>query len=369
MCRDIFVRKVQPGDDAAVWRVAKTLSILERYYFYYLTYKPHRTDALVAVDKEKVIGCVIPKVATLGGEKVGIVGGIFVDRAVQRKGVGKILVDAALSRFREEGCQTYYVLVNRYNSGSWNMFLHYGFTPFEFNEQFKDFGWRMLQLWLVNGYLWEPGTFILRHTGTKNQIPREAAEGWHLLLAWFVFSFGILAMQIVFGDPSPEAIPLILGVAGTSILAHELSHKLAAGFFRLKTVFKVWESGLALGALLSFLGVGFFQYFYGSTFIQQRDWPYNKRISLMGLIYSVGPVISLALASCFLGLTHWANTEWLATVGIFGARINVNLALFNLLPIFPFDGFDGRKIFLWNKLVWSMLVVWLVLLLGVVRFS
>jgi len=85
----IIIRNVQPGDDKAVWKVAKTLGILEWFYFYGLTYKPHKTDALVAVDEKRIVGCVIPRVLTMAGEKIGVVDAVFVDRKIQGKGVGK----------------------------------------------------------------------------------------------------------------------------------------------------------------------------------------------------------------------------------------------------------------------------------------
>jgi len=71
----------------------------------------------------------------------------------------------------------------------------------------------------------------------------------------------------------------------------------------------------------------------------------------------------LVLASCFLALFYLANTGWHVTLGIVRFQVNFALALFNLIPIFPFTPFDGRKIFLWNKIVWSLLVIWFTLLI------
>ena len=364
MNQKIVVRNIQPGEDKAVWKVAKTLSILERYFFYlffYLSYKMGKAN-LVAVDGEKIVGCVTPRITTLIGEKVGIVDAIFVDRNVQGKGVGKALVEAALSRFQEARCQTLYYIVDRFNSPSWNMALHRGFDLFEFNEQLRVFGWKILWLWLATGYYFAPGTFILRKTAKENQMAREVGEGWHLLLAWLGFSFVLWIMGTRHGEPLLDFIPFVLGVVGVSILTHELAHKLVARSFSLKTIFKVWESGLTFSALLALLGA--LLPFYGSTFIRQKDWAYNKDVKKMGLIYMIGPVVSLVLAFCFLGLAHWTNTEWLVALGTVGLRANFVLVLVNLIPIFPFTCFDGRKIFLWNKLVWSLLVIGFMLLVG-----
>ncbi|HBR09878.1 GNAT family N-acetyltransferase [Candidatus Bipolaricaulota bacterium] len=378
MNQEIVIRKVQSGEDEAVWKIAKTLGMLERYYFYYLAYKPCKADALVAVDGKTIVGCVIPLIDTHAGEKVGMVEGIFVDRNVQGKGVGKALVDAALSHFQKEGCKTLYYIVDRFNSPSWNMALHRGFDLFEFNEQLRLFGWKILSLWWVNGYLWDPGTFLLRKTGKESRITREAGAGWHFLLAWLGFSLVLWMVGIRHDAPWLNYAPFVLGVAGVTIFAHELSHKLIARFLGLKTIFKVWESGLVISALLALLGV--LIPFYGSTFIRQKDWSYNKDVKKMGLIYMAGPAVSLILASCFLALAYWANTEVGAIqrlcaaygrsplLGTVGFWANSAMVFFNLIPLFPFTPFDGKRIFLWNKTLWSLLVIWLILLLGVKTF-
>jgi Zn-dependent protease/GNAT superfamily N-acetyltransferase len=352
----IIVRNIEPGEDDAVWRVARTLSILERYLFYLMFYlSSAKADALVAVDEQRIVGCVIPKVATLAGEKIGIVDVIFVDRNAQGKGVATALLDSALSRFQEAGCKTLYYVVDRFNSPSWNMAVHHGFDLFEFNEQLRVFGWRIFSLWWVNGYFFNPETFMLRKTSGESQMTREAGQGWHLLLAWIGFSFVLWVTGIRLDAPLLDSIPFVLGVVGVSILAHELSHKLVARSLGFKTVFKVWESGILFIALLGTLIP-----FYGSTFIKEKDWAYKKDIKKMGLIYLAGPVVSLVLASGFLAPYHWGSTEWLVALGTVGLRTNVVLAAFNLLPIRPWD---GRRIFLWHKLVWSLLVIWFALLM------
>lgn len=279
------------------------------------------------------------------------------------KGLVRPLADAAMSHFQEAGCETCYALVDRYNSPSWNMFLHKGFTPFEFNEQFKVFGWKILSLWLDTRYFFNPGTFILRKANKGSQVVREVETGYHFLLAWLGFSFVLWMISIRHDVSWLNSIPFVLGVAGVSIFVHELSHKIVANSLGIKTIFKVWASGLIFSAFIALSGT--FLPFYGSTYIRQTDWAYNRDIKRMGLIYIAGPVVSLVIAFCFLGLTHWTNAESLVVLGIVGFWTNFVIVLFNLIPISPFD---GRKIFLWNKTIWSLLVIGFTVLVGVKTF-
>lgn len=116
--------------------------------------------------------------------------------------------------------------------------------------------------------------------------------------------------------------------------------------------------GLVFSALFSSL-VGVSYPSYGSTYIKQKDWSYSKNLRVMGLVYTAGPVVSLVLAFCFLGLTHWANREWLATLGTVGFWANFSLGFFNLFRI---PMFDGEKIFLGNKTIGVLLVIGFILL-------
>lgn len=73
-----------------------------------------------------------------------------------------------------------------------------------------------------------------------------------------------------------------------------------------------------------------------------------------GLISLAGPAANIVVATVLVllrpltGLSTWA--EALDIV----ARVNISLALFNLIPIPPLDGF---KIVRWNILVWLLIVM------------
>ena len=73
---------------------------------------------------------------------------------------------------------------------------------------------------------------------------------------------------------------------------------------------------------------------------------HNGKISL------AGPLVNVALAFLFMILLY-TSTGFLHTLADFGVRINAWLALFNLIPVWQFD---GAKIFKWSKVVWCLMV-------------
>jgi len=64
--------------------------------------------------------------------------------------------------------------------------------------------------------------------------------------------------------------------------------------------------------------------------------------------------MNIVLALAFLGLGLLIPMEGLKLLTYYGVLINAYLGLFNLLPFFVFD---GKKIFMWNRMVWLGLVL------------
>ena len=159
-------------------------------------------------------------------------------------------------------------------------------------------------------------------------------------------------------------IPLALGVAGLSLFSHELAHKLSASRFGLKTTFKMLDSGILFSLLLATI-LGALYPAYGSTYIKQVDWRYDPKQKEMGLTYVAGPTISLTLATLFLASLPYFNHELLLKIGEMGYVTNFILVFFNLIPLQTAGGFawDGRKIYSWNKTIWTLLVIALALLI------
>jgi len=365
----ILVREILPGEEKAVRELFKrNLGPIDRLFFL-LAYREalksalkQRGNCLVAVCEEIVVGSVSLRVLFYAEKRIGLIDAIVVDRDFRGRGIGKSLLDEALSWFKEGGSELICATADRYNSPSWNMFIHRGFSTYEFQSQLRDLGLSFIRLWFAEFYIVGAGIFFLKRTSEEER-QREAGETRHFLVAWagLTLIWWILAFR---GGGSFIIIPLAFGVAGLSLFAHEHAHRFAASRFGLGTTFKAWDSGLLFSSLLAVF-FGAFYPAYGSTYIKQVDWQYGSKRRETGLIYVAGPTISLVLATLFWALLAWGSNGLLMTIWRVGYVINLSFVIFNLIPIQAAGGFawDGGKIFTWNKIAWSLLMMGLALLI------
>ncbi|MBS3151038.1 site-2 protease family protein [Candidatus Woesearchaeota archaeon] len=126
---------------------------------------------------------------------------------------------------------------------------------------------------------------------------------------------------------------------GLGFLLHELGHKIVAQYYRCFAEFRSFDSMLLLAIAMSFFGF----VFAAPGAVMIHGYVNRER---NGKISIAGPSINIALALIFLFLTFIFGSN---IVLLYGFRINVWLALFNLIP---FGNFDGSKIFRWNKKIY-----------------
>ncbi|HLC98979.1 MAG TPA: metalloprotease [Candidatus Nanoarchaeia archaeon] len=131
---------------------------------------------------------------------------------------------------------------------------------------------------------------------------------------------------------------------GIGFLFHELGHKLVAQRYGCFAEFRAWDTMLLLAIVMSFLGFVFAA--PGAVMISGHvDRVRNGRISI------AGPGVNIVLALIFLGLIlALGNT----TFFYYGLLINAWLGLFNMIP---FGNLDGKKVLLWNKAAYALVVI------------
>jgi Zn-dependent protease len=179
-----------------------------------------------------------------------------------------------------------------------------------------------------------------------------------IIIAWLAlglaFSFVVTpggAFAFLGGGVSLLGAAYLIGISlvtvGTGFVFHELSHKFVAQRYGYWAEFRMWTFGLVLAILTSFLGVIFAA--PGATYISGTNisQAQNGKISL------AGPLVNVVIAAIFLPALLLGKGIFL-DLGIVGVRINVFLALFNMLPIGPLD---GSKVFRWNLPLWAVIFV------------
>ncbi len=357
----IAVREMQPREQRDVEKLfAQNLGFIDSLVFK-LSFKEAQKNArkqlggtLVAELDGKIAGAVSMRVATIKGKRTGFVDALVADKLLRGRGVGKSLVDGAVSWLEQHNCEVIYATADRYNSPSWNIFVHRGFHVYEVPQQIRNYGLSFLRLWLVEFYFVNFGAFFLKRN--KEQQIAETSALWHWLGALFGMSV-IWWIQVLRSQGPLMLLPLVFCVTALSLLVHELSQKLVARKLGLRTTFKAWGSGILFSWLLALVSLFFPA--YGSTYVKQLDWRYDPTKDKTGLIFALGPLVSLTLAFTFWVLSASTNNTLALASARIGYNINIMIVIFNLLPIKAAGGFvwDGKKIFEWNKASWTALVI------------
>ncbi|CAF31073.1 site-2 protease family protein [Methanococcus maripaludis] len=143
---------------------------------------------------------------------------------------------------------------------------------------------------------------------------------------------------------------------GIAFIFHELAHRTVARHFGAWSEFRAWYEGLALAIFLKII-LGFTFIAPGAVYIH-KDYLKTKE---NGLISVAGPLTNIVLAVLFMILPIPAiyYSGYYVDISSYGYFVNIFLAMFNLLPIYPFD---GSKVMRWNFLVWAVLFIPLIVL-------
>ena len=266
-----------PGEEGEVRNLFReNLGLVDRFFFLMAFKDSLKSGAtLVAISGGRIVGSVSLRILSYSSKRIGLIDAIVTKKDARGKGVGKSLLDSAFSWLLGKGCELVYAAADRYNSPSWNMFIHRGFFPIKFWEQVKDLGLDLVRLWFDEFYIFGAGTFFLKKVGEKE---RMAEAGWvrHAIVAWLGFS--VVWSTIAFRWKVPaKTVPLTLGAGILAIFLHELAHTLAAKWFDLRTTFRAWDSGILFSFLLAAV-FGAFWSSYGSTYFPSSKEEPNLQV-------------------------------------------------------------------------------------------
>lgn len=160
----------------------------------------------------------------------------------------------------------------------------------------------------------------------------------------------VLVLSFVFSYPEVISEPVFFLVAlasvGIGFMGHELSHKYTAirkGFF---SEYRMWPQGLMLAVLLTFVSGGSLVFAAPGAVVFGAGWAFTRPTREdVGKIGLSGPLFNIAVALVF----GTANMVFPFSLFRMIALVNGFLAMFNLIPFGPLDGF---KVFRWSPKVW-----------------
>ncbi|MBI4015056.1 MAG: site-2 protease family protein [Candidatus Aenigmarchaeota archaeon] len=143
------------------------------------------------------------------------------------------------------------------------------------------------------------------------------------------------------------AIGLFFVSVSSGFVLHELCHRFIARAYGAYAEYRMWNTGITVALALSLFGVIFAA--PGAVYIQPRAdiWGRTKNISRTenGVISVAGPVSNVLIALAFFLLGGY-----LGDVAAIGTGVNLQLAMFNMIPFPPLD---GSKVFAWDAKFWG----------------
>jgi Zn-dependent protease len=178
-----------------------------------------------------------------------------------------------------------------------------------------------------------------------------------LIVSWLTISVAfafVLGQGLLNLAGFVAVFPITLVAVGTGFIFHELAHRQVALRFGAQAAYRAWPVGLVFALFMSLTGFVFAApgavYIYGPHINRKQN----------GLISLAGPAANIGIALVFLTVLFLAENSFLAQLAFFTVYVNVFLAAFNLLPVFPLD---GSKVFAWSRTVWGLLFFPLVFIL------
>lgn len=145
------------------------------------------------------------------------------------------------------------------------------------------------------------------------------------------------------GPGEGVSLPVIFLTVGIGFVFHELGHKYVAQRFKCTAVYRTWFSGLLLALAFAVLTPFVFAA-PGAVYIHKKYLTVKEN----GLISLSGPIVNILLGLGFLWIFLYTGYSF---IGLWGFRINFFLALFNMVPFPPLDGY---KVVNWNIGIWAL---------------
>ena len=175
-------------------------------------------------------------------------------------------------------------------------------------------------------------------------------------LAFAGISIGLLATAFTFAgrlNVSMTTVFLFILMGAIAVIGHELITNIIARQNQCDSEFRMW----GLGALILFANAGLFGLAFGKPSRTLVAGTQHLSDRDRGMLMLIGPLVNVIFALISLYLIPLGGL--LGAAGAIGFPINIMLGLYVLIPVHPMK---GKVIFQWNRLVWAVFFIPLVIL-------
>ncbi|MBW6452080.1 MAG: hypothetical protein K0B02_05125 [DPANN group archaeon] len=148
-----------------------------------------------------------------------------------------------------------------------------------------------------------------------------------------------------------------------AFIPHELAHKFSAMHYKCIAQYQIWWSGLKWAFILAVVTNGNFVIAAPGAVVVYSGYIDHFGVSRTKLtkkedaiVSGSGPIVNLIVALTMI--LFFSNYSIALSI----AYVNAFLAMFNLIPVVPFDGY---KVFKYNKAIWGAMLLFAFLLMGI----
>ena len=348
---------------------------------YFLSLSSHTLAA--RIDGELVGGVVLDIVDGSAGD-VGIVSWLFTSPAAQGRGIGDRLVDAALDYLLEHGCRAVVTVVQWLNTASSVLFARREFSRISSRTLVERIGLKQSgRVWLETFHFVNVGCDLWyldlsddamaesaeRSPATSTNATDRADESDETVSSRVrqqrshlqtirrfsgMILFHVLLLAIVVGGLDVRTWDLTtLGtgaMAGVLLSLRWLPYGAFALYNSERWAFWNWENVYPFAGIIAVFG-GFLPV-PGHLTLEQSEWDYRNTLSVLGPAAAVWGLLVLGLLLGSISVSEWLES---AAVDSLIITLTVFVVVDLWVIVWPFDSYNGRIIYDWNRAVWAVL--------------